>query len=377
MHNAIDPPVLHGPRSKALLNKALREQLPISGSIELTHRCNLACVHCYVNLAPNDRDAQKREMTTAEVKNVLDQLAGAGVLWLTLTGGEPLLRPDFAEIYTYAHERGFVVSVYTNATLITDKIVELWVARPPRWIEITQYGYRRETYDRVTDAGEQYDRFHRGLKRVMDAGVAVTLKTIAMRDNAPEVPAIRNFAAEHGLKFRFDAVISPRIDGGRKPLAQRLSPTEVAAIEDEDPGRGYFADYCKSNVGHAQIDDRRYQCGAGVATFLIDPYGKLHVCELSRRPGWDVLKDGFAAGYRTAFPALRAEKREQMDGCGTCGTFMTCSNCTGMAELEGLSPDNGNPYMCATTDARNALHLGAERVLPNGLLRIRLGKEKP
>src|SRR6185312_1927744 len=131
----------------------------------------------------------------------------AGVLYLTITGGEPLLRPDFCEIYEYAHGRGLVLTVYTNATLITDRHLELWRRRPPRCLEITQYGWTRETYDRVTDAGAQYDRFQRGLQRVRDAGVSVTLKAMALRANVHELPQISAFAEREQLDFRYDAVL--------------------------------------------------------------------------------------------------------------------------------------------------------------------------
>jgi radical SAM protein with 4Fe4S-binding SPASM domain len=366
-------PRAHGPLSLALHNRASRERFPMAAGFELTHRCNLACVHCYVNLAANDREAQKRELTTDEWKRVIDQTADAGVLYLTITGGEPLLRPDFCEIYEYAHGRGLVLTVYTNATLITDRHLELWRRRPPRCLEITQYGWTRETYDRVTDAGAQYDRFQRGLQRVRDAGVSVTLKAMALRANVHELPQISAFAEREQLDFRYDAVLTPRIDGGRKPLAQRLTPAEVAALDAAQDGEtSVFANYCRTRSGDHPPDDRKYRCGAGLSTLLVDPYGKMHVCELSRRPGWDVLRDGLQRGFDEAFTAIRAEKREDVSGCGSCGASAACSNCTGMAELEARSTDFGDSYFCGIADARNERFLGAERPTPNGLIKLRL-----
>ena len=365
----------HGALSTALHDRCALEHIPVGGGFELTHRCNLACVHCYVNLPAHDRAAKQRELTTEEVYRVLDQLAEAGTLWLTLTGGEPLLRPDFCDIYTYAHELGLVLTVYTNATLVTEKHIALWLARPPRLIEVTQYGYTPETYDRVTDAGTQHPRFARGLERMLEAGLPVGLKTIAMRDNATEIGLMRDFARERGVTFRFDTIISPRIDGGKKPLAQRLTPAEIGAIEyDQNEMRAEYAEYCQTQDGRVYGDDRRYQCGAGLSTFLIDPYGKLHVCELSRRPGWDVLRDGLREGIRATFPAMRAERRTEMSGCGTCPTSSACSSCVGMAELEGRSPDlaGDDAYFCQITDARNATFVGASRAMPHGLVQLRL-----
>jgi radical SAM protein with 4Fe4S-binding SPASM domain len=367
------PATRHGPLSKELHLRSEREGLPIAAGLELTFRCNLACLHCYVNLPAADRESKARELTTEQWFRVIDQCVDVGVLWLTLTGGEPLLRPDFCEIYEYAHERGMVITVYSNATLVTERHIELWRRRPPRVLEITQYGYTPETYDKVTDAGMQYDRFQRGVARVRDAGIPVTLKAVAMRANVHEIVAIREFARGERLGFRYDAIISPRIDGGRKPLAQRLTPAEVVQIENIDNERqAEFAEYCGSRVGQRPLDDRKYQCGAGVNTIIVDPYGKMHVCQLSRHPGWDVLRDGMATGFYKAFREVRAERRTDTSGCGTCPTGPVCSNCVGMAELEGRSTDMGDPYFCHVSDGRAEYTAGPSRPTPNGLVQLRL-----
>ena len=366
-------PRAHGPRSHALHRRSASERFPIAAGFELTHRCNLACVHCYVNLDANDRAAQQRELSTDEWKRVVDQTADAGVLYLTLTGGEPLLRPDFCEILRVrARSRLRHDRLHQRDHSITERHLELWRRCPPRSLEITQYGWTRETYDAVTDAGAQYDRFQRGLERVRDVGVTVTLKAMALRANVHELSQISAFAKRENLDFRYDAILSPRIDGGRKPLAQRLTPAEVAAIDSvEDAQTSKFADYCRT-AGEHPPDDRRYRCGAGVNTLLVDPYGKMHVCELSRRPGWDVLRDGLQRGFDEAFTAIRAEKREDVSGCGSCAADRACSNCTGMSELEGRSNDLGDPYFCGVTDARNERFIGAARPTPNGLIKLRL-----
>ncbi|HEY2745257.1 MAG TPA: radical SAM protein, partial [Polyangia bacterium] len=271
---AVAVPRTHGPLSVALHERAVAAGFPVAAGLELTFRCNLACLHCYVNLPAADREAKARELTTEEWYRVLDQCADAGVLWLTLTGGEPLLRPDFREIYAYAYDKGMVITVYSNATLITEQHIELWLARPPRSVEVTQYGFTRETYDNVTDAGAQYDRFQRGFQRLRDAGIPVDLKAVALRSNVHELPAIRDYAAAQGIDFRYDAIISPRIDGGRKPLAQRLTPAEVVEIEAIHKVRAdAFAHYCGDGIAEHAADDHKYRCGAGLNTIIVDPYG--------------------------------------------------------------------------------------------------------
>jgi radical SAM protein with 4Fe4S-binding SPASM domain len=209
-----------------------------------------------------------------------------------------------------------------------------------------------------------------------NAGIAITLKAMAMRATKDELFQIRDYARDQGWPFRWDAVLSPRIDGGRKPLEQRLTPLEVADIETEgSQAQSSMAEYCQDRVGDQPADDRRYQCGAGLSSFVIDPYGKMHVCNLSRRPGWDVLRQGFKPGFEIAFAALRDERREVMHGCGTCPTSGVCSNCVGMSELEARSKDMGDPYFCQVSDARAAIAVGANHPTPNGLVRLRLRGE--
>jgi MoaA/NifB/PqqE/SkfB family radical SAM enzyme len=139
------PPQPTSERVREYARRAQALRIPSHGSIELTHRCNLACVHCYVNLPAADREASRRELTTEEIETLLDELAAEGLLTLTLTGGEPLVRPDFPRIYRYAHEKGILVTVYSNATLITDAIVQLFRDCPPVTVDSTMYGYTPET----------------------------------------------------------------------------------------------------------------------------------------------------------------------------------------------------------------------------------------
>jgi radical SAM protein with 4Fe4S-binding SPASM domain len=196
--------------------------------------------------------------------------------------------------------------------------------------------------------------------------------------------AIREFAeglrARYGLQrhFRLDGVISPRIDGGRKPLQQRLTPDELAAIElSTSELRTELCDFYSGRSGHKPATDDLYQCGAGIGGFLIDPYGRLHVCELSRTLGWDVLRHGFARGWYEAIPEVRKKKRKHDDGCGSCAAHGGCSNCVGMAELEGRLPEDGNLYFCSLTEARGQQMFGDAHARPNGLVRLRRPGEQP
>jgi MoaA/NifB/PqqE/SkfB family radical SAM enzyme len=121
----MDCPLIHvtgyGEFSERLHNQAATRRLPITGSVELTDRCNLQCAHCYINLSAADCESRSRELTLGEWRNLLDQIADEGCLWLLLTGGEPLIRPDFLEIYDHAKQRGLLLTVFTNGTLLTPR----------------------------------------------------------------------------------------------------------------------------------------------------------------------------------------------------------------------------------------------------------------
>jgi len=123
-------------------------RIPLSGSIEVTRRCPLHCVHCYNNLPAGD-GARSKELSYKQHRRILDEVADAGCLWLLYTGGEIFQRNDFLDIYTYAKKKGLLLTLFTNGVLITDSIADYLAEWPPFSIEITIYGSTRETYERV------------------------------------------------------------------------------------------------------------------------------------------------------------------------------------------------------------------------------------
>ena len=132
--------------------------VPLSGTFELTPRCNFRCKMCYIHRAEHDAAARAAERSAAQWLALAEQCCREGTLMLLLTGGEPLLRPDFREIYTGCKRMGLVLSVNTNASLIDDDMVELFAANPPRRVNITLYGASPETYGALCGSREAYAR---------------------------------------------------------------------------------------------------------------------------------------------------------------------------------------------------------------------------
>ena len=149
--------------STLFVSKSEDGRSPTMGSLELTARCNLTCQHCYINEPANDRVARSKEMTTEQMKRVIDQVVAEGTLFFTMTGGEVLLRPDFREIYLHAREQGLLVTIFTNATLVTERIADFLAEYPPVAIEISIYGYTEATYEAVTGIKGSHKKFMRGV----------------------------------------------------------------------------------------------------------------------------------------------------------------------------------------------------------------------
>ena len=131
-------------------NLSVTKRIPISASIEITRRCNNRCIHCCSNLPLKDPFARHNEMNAVEHFRILDEMAAAGCLWVLFTGGEIFARRDFLDIYAHAKRQGFLITLFTNGTLITPDIADYLVEMPPFYIEVTLYGYTRRIYERVT-----------------------------------------------------------------------------------------------------------------------------------------------------------------------------------------------------------------------------------
>lgn len=148
---------------------------PFTAGIELTAKCNLNCIHCYAKPGRSHED-----MTFEEYKAVFDKLIEHGLLDVYFTGGEIFTRPDFADIYLYAKKKGVLVSLLTNITLLTDKLINLFKEYPPEIISTTMYGYDKNTYERVTGVSGSYDQFMEALDKLIANEIPFELKYVAM-----------------------------------------------------------------------------------------------------------------------------------------------------------------------------------------------------
>jgi len=337
---------------------------PLGGSFELTERCNLRCVHCYINQPAGSQEAAARELTLAQAKTILDQLADAGCMFLLLTGGEPLLRPDFEEIYRHAKRKGMILSLFTNGTLMTPRIADFLAEYRPHLIEITLYGATRETYERVTGVPGSYDRCMRGIDLALDRGLRLNLKSVLLKANRHDLAAMKAFAERLGVSYRFDGVLWPRLDGDQCALAQRLSPEEVVALDREYPERqSEYVDVYRRFESVPARTERVYSCGAGHRTFHIDSAGRLSACMMARLRAYDLLQGSFQEGWEVFLAAEVGRKRNWDTPCITCPVGVLCVQCPGWSQTVHGDDETPVDYVCEIGRLRAAQTLASAEAI--------------
>jgi radical SAM protein with 4Fe4S-binding SPASM domain len=347
--------------------RADEERFPLDGTLELTHRCNLACVHCYVNLPANDPEARSRELNREECCRVIDAMVGEGCLYLLITGGEPLLRRDFRDIYLHAKRSGLLITLFTNGCLVTPDTADFLAEYPPFSIEITLYGASEAVYEQVTGIPGAYHKCLRGIRLLRERNLPLKLKTAALGPNRHEVAAMKQMADELDVEFKYDPHIHPLIDCSHQPCQTRMSPEDVVALDLADPAlaEAWREEFLPENLG-PMASDHLYLCGAGVSNFVIDPYGELEMCLISRHYGHNLREKGFREGFYDYFSKLRDLKRERPTRCRSCDLISACRTCPGTSLLEHGDQETPVDYLCQITQLR-AEAFGAR---PGNLLQI-------
>ncbi|MDA2938621.1 radical SAM protein [Acidobacteria bacterium AH-259-A15] len=345
------------------------ERAPLNATIELTLRCPLTCAHCYNNLPMGDREARLAELSYEEHCRILDEITEAGCFWLLYTGGEIFARKDFLDIYTYAKQKGLLITLFTNGTIITPKIADYLTEWRPFSIEITLYGRTRETYEKLTGIPGSYDRCMRGIRLLMERNLPLKLKTVAVSINKHEVWDMKRFVEEElGLEFKFDGMINPRIDCSQSPLATRLKPEEVVALDLEDPKRtAAWTKHTQASIDRTHLwahSDEVYNCGGGINSFSIDPYGKVSICVLSHFDSYDLRKGSFREGWESFLSEVRHKKRSRLTKCVACGLKEMCGMCPANGELENGDAEAPVDFLCHVAHLR--AHAVGLKVPPHG-----------
>ncbi len=327
-------------------------------SMELTERCNNNCLHCYINLPIDDEETKRKEITFAEIKEIVDEATEMGCLSWHLTGGEPLLREDFFDIYLYLKRKGIRITLFTNATLISSKIAHLFKKYPPQNIEVSVYGLSQKTYEAVTGNPGSFDTFMQGINLLKQNGIRFTLKTAVLPQNFDEIEKMRDFAKSLTgenlgvvLKLNLDSKFHR---GNKKNLIKklRLPPEKVIDVlkQDEKRYRKDIEQFCQRFLG-APKDDQLFICSAGVGSCHIDAYNNFQLCMLLRHPDCVCsLRQGSFKDAREKFTPwvreIRANNKKYQKKCQRCFLKSFCEQCPAWSWIEHGVLDEPVDYLC-------------------------------
>ncbi|MFH0798813.1 MAG: radical SAM protein [Pseudomonadota bacterium] len=336
-----------------------KKRAPLKGYISLTYSCDLNCIHCFCK-GSEDR---KRELPAKGWKEILDGLREEGCLWLVFTGGDPLVRPDFLELYDYARRKGFIVTIYTGAHALTERIISHLAASPPESVEITLNGITADVYEEITQVKGSFARTMRNIGRLFDEKIPFMIKTNCMKQNQHQIGRIKAFA--DGLpgapdrkkhRFQYDPMILPRLNGDLAPTKLRLTFEEIEDVRRQD--KDMWKKYCEGAPSGkrarrpAKDKDREhlYHCEKWKTGFTIDPFGFLKMCPLTRRFGVDLKQVPFRQGFYEEFPKLLKEKFKTKSRCRSCRLRPLCGICPATSFLETGDEEAPAAYYCGMAE---------------------------
>ncbi len=342
----------------AFEQKMAGKRIPVSGSIELTYRCNNRCVQCYCNQPAGDLQEKSKELTTAELLRIIDAIVDAGCLWLLLTGGEILLREDFKEIYLYAKKKGLLVTLFTNGTRIHEELADFLAEWRPFSVEITIYGATEEIYEKVTRREGAYKQCMKGIELLVERNTPLQLKTCLITMNAHELRDLKTLVASLGLFLRSDPLINCRLDQDRTPADFRLSPEEIIKAdllhgqEKKEWARLSLQSPPKNQSGLI------YTCRGGESSFNIDPYGNLSPCMMVKNKSVNLKEKNFHESWEDIGKMIEAVAYPPDSPCKSCNLINLCGRCPGWSLLEHGNEEAPVDYLCRVARLRQQ-HLSA------------------
>lgn len=359
-------------------------RIPVNGTFELTARCNLSCKMCLIRLDDEAvKASERRELTAGEWVDMAKQVANAGTLRLLITGGEPMLRPDFCEIYEQIYRMGFIVVLYTNATILNDKIVRLLTKCPPHEVGVTVYGASSDTYKKVCNNGDAYYRIMEGIKELRKLPSKLSIRTTIIKDNLDDYDRIAEYAYSFGneVAFNVNRIVTKAVRGGlSKPECCRLSPDESAnlfrkrTLEVVKSFQNYLnkskitidPEIRNQKPDKEDMDEKQtlYGCDAGMNSYVITWDGKLIGCELLQDCYTNALEDGFVKAW-SDFPK-KIHLPPIPDKCMSCSINCTVCPATRLAETGTLS---GIPeYLCIESSLYDEMNIQAINELKERLM---------
>jgi radical SAM protein with 4Fe4S-binding SPASM domain len=349
--------------------KALKLGIPLSVQLDLTYRCNERCIHCYL-----DHD-DHGEMTTIEIKKLLDELAAAGVFILTLSGGEIMLRKDFLELLEYARELTFCVKLKTNAILIRQPEAERIRALGVDSIQVSIYSHLAEVHDAITKVPGSLRRSLDAIRFLRAHGLKVIVASVLMAQNSGDYHGVRALAIELGADFTLDPTVTPRMDGDRSILSLNAGHAVLKDLFRDHALVGDAEQFCALPVNADADVLEDIPCSAGHTACYVSPYGDVYPCVQFPLPSGNVRRSRFLDIWRhsDALNEVRSIRLCDLPSCSYCAHVSACSRCPGLAYMEG-NMRGPSTQDCEKSFARTgvpSVNLLAKSAVPTGLVQIR------
>jgi radical SAM protein with 4Fe4S-binding SPASM domain len=354
--------------AKQSINKAFlwKNFKPLLGRLdmELTERCNNNCIHCCINLPADDFEAKKKELSTREIKNILKEAVSLGSTVVRFTGGEPLLRDDFEELYIFARKSGLEVLLFTNAALITSELIDLFKRIPPlERIEVTVYGMKKASYEEVTRATGSFEAAQEGINLLLENKIPFVVKGALLPANKDEIDEFERWSAtipwmDNPPSYSMFFDLRGRRDEKKNELIKklRLSPQEGLKIltRRKDEYVKEMKEFCSKFM--RPTEDKLFSCGAGCGG-CVDAYGKFQPCMMLRHPAcaYDFKKGSLKDALTNFFPKLReikANNSEYLKRCARCFLKGLCEQCPAKSWTEHGTLDTPVEYLCDVAHAQ-------------------------
>ncbi len=307
-----------------------KNHVPHSALCEITWRCNLNCQHCYLPEGQRRKSAREAdELSTVEWKRVFDEMADLGVLYLTLSGGEVFMRPDFLELVAHARKRSFDLRVFTTGTLLTPKAAQALVDHQVGKVEISLYG-KEETHDALVQIPGAFARSVAAGRVLRKGGITVVIKCPLMNMNIADYPFLIALANAEGFRYKFDPTVVPRDDKDQAPLALRTFDEELkAAFRDPILRLSAQGDTPEDHLLATPV------CEAGRSYLSIGPGGDVYPC-IEWRTVLGNVRENSVGNIWTSPKAQKIANltREDFPVCNSCELLSWCPRCTGLADRE-------------------------------------------
>jgi radical SAM protein with 4Fe4S-binding SPASM domain len=311
--------------------KAQRLNIPLNVQLDLTYRCNERCVHCYLDHHDHG------EMTTSEIKSLLDEMADAGVFILTLSGGEIFLRKDFFEIVEHARRLMFCVKLKTNAVLIGKREAARLRELAIEAIQVSIYSHRPEVHDGITLVPGSLKRSLDAIRFLTSQGLNVTIANVLMSRNMSDCGDVQRLAEELGVEFALDPTITPMMDGDRSTLSLGVDSNKLSKLFRESSLVGNVDEFCAIPAEIGQDDLEATPCSAGHTACYVSPYGDVFPCVQFPLPTGNVRRERFIDIWRhsTQMNEVRSIRLKDLPTCSSCTHASSCTRCPGLAYMEG------------------------------------------